>query len=370
MISYRFIDKVLRHKQKPRIMLVVVACTIILIGLINLYSATQIHGHSFFLSQIKYQIISFLLVGIFCYFLNLNHLKNYAYVFGIIGIFLLIYVLLMGNSHGGSTRWISLSLVNLKFQPSELCKILMAIFCARYLYDRRHLPCQDFYSLLVLMIVLCIYFLLIYMQPDLGTAGIIVFICLFQLAFVKIQQKTIIKGLLLSVLVCIIGWFFVIHDYQKKRILTLFYPEHDPTGSSYNYLQSLVSVGSGGYFGKGYLEGTQSLFRFLPARHTDFVFSVFAEEHGFFLSILLLLLFIYFLYIILTIAKKASNSFYSLLAIGLCGYFLFQISINTAMVLGLFPVVGIPLPFFSYGGSSALISTLACGILYKIDYNT
>ena len=170
--------------------------------------------------------------------------------------------------------------------------------------------------------------------------------------------------------VVVFAWFFLFHDYQRLRVLNLLNPNLDPTGSGYNSLQSLVAIGSGQFWGKGFLAGTQTQLQFLPARHTDFIFAVFSEEHGFLGASVLFSLFCLLIYAALIISKQARDVFSSLLAIGVAAILFISFGINTSMVLGMFPVVGVPLPFFSYGGTALIMFCVSLGILVGIERDT
>ena len=185
----------------------------------------------------------------------------------------------------------------------------------------------------------------------------------FQLAFLRIERTSVYYLIAGGIVSGVVGWIFLLRDYQKLRILNFLNPERDPFGSGYNIHQSLIAVGSGGWFGKGWLEGSQTQLEFLPARHTDFVMSVFAEENGFLAVVAVLFLFFALVYASLSLARRLRDSFLSFLAIGIGALFFLQISINLAMILGWFPVVGIPLPFFTKGGTSLIIYSFAMGCL-------
>ncbi len=191
-----------------------------------------------------------------------------------------------------------------------------------------------------------------------------------QLAFIRVNLKSVGIVATIGLIVVVVAWAFFLHDYQKLRVLNLLNPELDPTGSGYNSLQSLVAIGSGQFLGKGFLQGTQNQLQFLPARHTDFIFAVFSEEHGFLGATVLFALFSLIIYSGLLIAKQARDIFSSLLAIGCAAIIFVSFLINTSMVLGLFPVVGVPLPFFSYGGTALIMFCASLGILVGIERDT
>jgi rod shape determining protein RodA len=278
---------------------------------------------------------------------------------------LLLLVLAMGKIAGGSQRWIHLGIMS--FQPSELAKLTTAIMVGRFFNTRKQQFVYSLRDLLPLTLAIGFIFVLIFQQPDLGTAGVCLIIAACQLAFVPLDPRSVMiagSGFLATSLV---AWNFLLHSYQKLRILNLLNPNLDPSGSGYNSLQSLVAVGSGGAFGKGFAQGTQTQLKFLPAKHTDFVFSVFAEEHGFWGAVAVVLFFVAYTYIALEVSRKAKDTFCALLAIGVAAIVFIQFSINVAMVLAVFPVVGLPLPFFTYGGSSMLTICIASGLLVAID---
>jgi rod shape determining protein RodA len=207
---------------------------------------------------------------------------------------------------------------------------------------------------------------LIIKQPDLGS-GLSVLLLLGGMILFKGLRKRVFQVLCLVVPVCLpFGWFFL-HDYQKQRILTFLDPGNDPLGAGYHILQSQIAIGSGGFWGKGFLEGTQSQLRFLPEKHTDFAFAVFGEEWGFAGAMLLLGLFCAFLYQIFIVSQEAKDEFGSFLCAGVFFYFFWQVLINMGMVLGLMPVVGIPLPFISYGGSASVVNFCLIGLVMNVS---
>lgn len=339
----------------PAVVFCVVA--LMVLGLANLYSATSTIPGGFFWSQLRHWLVVWALVAVIAW-IPLRHLRQYAYLYVALNYLLLLIVLFWGESAGGSQRWLALG--GLRVQPSELTKLAVALLGAKYLSAQGVQYHYTFSALLPFLLAVGGIFALIFLQPDLGTAGIAVLIVISQLILIKITRSSLMIGGVLCLLIALGGWSFVLHDYQKQRILSLIYPESDPKGSSYSQIQSQVAVGSGGSFGKGFLEGTQSHLRFLPSRHTDFIFSVFAEEHGFWVCLVVFLLFGALSYFAVEIARQAKSRFSSLLAAGLAAFLFFEFAVNVAMVLGIFPVVGIPLPFFSYGGSSTLSVMIAC----------
>lgn len=335
------------------------------LGMLNLYSASVGSNTPYFNIQSRNLLIGcgfFIACG---WFLPLRWLNDFAVPIYIITCIFLALVLLLGNIAGGSQRWIKLGFMS--FQPSEFAKISMAIIVARFFFVNRKVQEFGLKNLFPILLQCSLIFALIFRQPDLGTAGVCLIIAVAQILFVPINPKSVWISLSAAAATAAVGWNFLLLPYQKLRILNLVNPNLDPAGSGYNSLQSLVAIGSGGTFGKGFEQGTQTQLKFLPAKHTDFVFSVFAEEHGFWGGLLVVILFVTIAYLALEVGRKAKDTFSSLLAVGIATIIFAQFAINTAMVLGVFPVVGLPLPFFSYGGSSMLSNCIAMGILVAID---
>lgn len=334
-----------------------------LIGLINLYSATL--GQEIFFSQLRHTVIGAIFLMLVAFAIPIGFFNHKAYSIFAFVLFMLFLVIFVGDDAGGSQRWIKVA--GFRWQPSEFAKISVALLVARYIYLHQNVRPYTLKNLLPLLAILGLLFFAIFIQPDLGTAGACLIIATCQIAFLRLDIKSLSIASIIGLVTVINIWIFGLRPYQKLRVLNLFNPDHDPTGSGYNALQSLITIGSGGLWGKGYLQGTQTHLKFLPARHTDFIFSVFAEEHGFLSSLLFLILIAAYIYIALEIARYAKNVFSMLAAIGVAGILFSETLINIAMVLGAFPVVGIPLPFFSYGGSSLLLIAGCTGILIAVD---
>lgn len=332
------------------------------IGLINLYSASI--GAGFFWAQTRNLVVTLSSFFVFGWLIPIRRISAYTYWFiAIVGIMLLI-VLFTGRVAGGAQRWISLGPIG--FQPSEFAKIGTALAVARFFASNRQEAPYRLRDMIPLISILGSIFVLIFAQPDFGTAGMCLLIAVCQLAFIRIDFRSIAVILLSIPIVAAIGWNTLLLPYQKLRILNLLNPDLDPQNTGYHALQSLIAVGSGGLFGKGYMQGTQAHLRFLPERHTDFIFSVFSEEHGFWGSVMVFIGFGLLTYIALDIAKHSRDTFAGLLSIGLGALLFLEFAINVAMVMGIFPVVGIPLPFFSYGSSAMLTVCVSMGLLISI----
>jgi len=276
-------------------------------------------------------------------------------------VILLTGVLLVGHVSQGARRWLGIGA--LQIQPSEIMKVAMPMMLAWFL-NQRKLPVSipDFIICLFIITVPCV---LIIKQPDLGTAILIFCSGLFVVLFSGINWKYIASLIGAALASSPLLWHHL-HEYQKQRILTMLSPENDPLGSGYNIIQSKIAVGSGGFLGKGYLHGTQSHLAFLPTHTTDFIFAVSAEEFGFIGSILLLMLFLCVFARCLYISQQSQSTYTRLLAGSLSCTFILNVLINMAMVIGILPVVGVPLPLISYGGSSILTAFVYFGIIMSI----
>ncbi|WP_156152742.1 rod shape-determining protein RodA [Pseudomonas fulva] len=279
------------------------------------------------------------------------------------GVGLLVVVDVMGHNAMGATRWINIPGV-IRFQPSEFMKILMPATMAWYL-SKRTLP-PNLKHVAVSLGLIVTPFVLILLQPDLGTSLLILASGAFVLFIAGLQWRWIAGAVAAIAPIAVAMWFFVMHDYQKRRVLTFINPESDPLGAGWNIIQSKAAIGSGGVFGKGWLLGTQSHLDFLPESHTDFIIAVLAEEFGLIGVCLLLLLYILLIARGLVITVQAQTLFGKLLAGGLTMTFFVYVFINIGMVSGLLPVVGVPLPFISYGGTSLITLLSGFGILMSI----
>ena len=349
-------------------LLVIIVLT--LIGVLTIYSATRpligMGGQSDFyfkqLSWLSLSIVALMVITSFDY-IWLYRLSYPLYGFGIL---LLLVVLVMGKTSMGAQRWLNLGFFS--FQPSEFFRILFIIAFSSYLStlgkdSTGRIPLRG------LIIFGLIPLILLIKQPDLGTA--ILLLALFSVLAISkgVSQKIIVLALLFGLIaIPFVGHIFWdgLKDYQKNRLIAFMDPEVDPAGIGYHISQSKITIGSGQLIGKGYLNGTQGPLRFLPEKHTDFIFAVFAEEWGF--AGCLSLLGIYFVLFLrgLDTAAKAKDEMGRLMAIGITAMFFVYFVVNIGMTLGMMPVVGIPLPFVSYGGTSLLSNFIAAGILISI----
>ncbi len=288
------------------------------------------------------------------------HLLIYALCVG-----LLVSIYFFGQSGGGSRRWLSLGVVNI--QPSELMKISLIISLASLYATTVSPEGLNFKNLLKPAVICIIPVALIINQPDLGTGLLLLLIAGSVTLFVKVEKKVIFT--LGGLLICIVplAWMIGLKEYQKARILTFLDPDRDPLGTGYHIIQSKIAIGSGMITGKGFLQGTQNALSFLPEQHTDFILSVLAEEWGLAGCTVLLVLYFFLLLWGLNIAYNCRNMFGSILAFGITAMIFWQIFINIGMVMGLMPVVGVPLPLVSYGGSSVITNMVGFGILLNIS---
>lgn len=297
-------------------------------------------------------------------FIDYRQLDKWSYVIYFFTLLLLIYVLYNGRVVAGSRRWIVLGM--LRFQPSEIVKISVIIVLAHY-YSRvitdQGLSFKDLIIPLILTGLPCMFIL---KQPDLGTSALIFLNASAITWFVKVKKRTlfVILGILL---ICLpLGWYSL-KDYQKDRIQSFLDPSKDPLGSGYHVIQSKIAIGSGKMFGKGFLKGTQNDLAFLPEQHTDFIFSVLAEEWGFVGSITVIVTYLMLILWILYVANSSKDVFSKIVSVGICAMIFWQVVINIGMVMGLMPVVGVTLPLISYGGSSIVTSLIAIGIVLNIS---
>lgn len=333
-------------------------------GIVNLYSAgfNRGEGTPLYIKQLYWLAVG---LGVLCLILlvDYRHLEKLSYPLYILSILLLLGVMFGGKMVYGSRRWLALGPIS--FQPSELAKIAIILVLATYFHRRPMLEAMRFKDLIVPGILVLIPAALIIKQPDLGSGLLLVLVAASIILFVGVNWRTLAGCALTMVLLSPVIWHFF-KDYQRQRVLTFLNPERDPLGAGYHILQSMIAVGSGQFWGKGFLEGTQSQLYFLPEQHTDFVFSVFAEEWGFVGSAVLLLLFTGLALWGLSVARDCKERFGHLLALGVTALIFWQIFINLCMVTGFLPVVGIPLPLFSYGGSSLVTTLLGVGFLLNI----
>ncbi len=343
--------------------LVLLLCVV---GVVTLYSAVAAGEKNpdtgLVVKQAIWCGIGFMvMMAMICF--DYKELDRWANLIYVAGVFLLICVLVYGKVAGGSQRWLVLGPISI--QPSELTKLTIIVMLSSYYSKMVKSEGFSVRELIQPLIYTAIPFFLIVRQPDLGTAMIVLLIAASITVFVKIEKGSLIVISGFSALAGLILWFFL-KDYQKLRIKTFLNPDLDPLGAGYHIIQSKIAIGSGMLTGKGFLEGSQNILSFLPEQHTDFIFSVFAEEWGFIGSLLLIGVFMVIIIRGLNIAYKCKDSFGVILSVGVTAMIFWQIFINIGMVMGLMPVVGVTLPFISYGGSSLITMMVCVGILLNV----
>ncbi len=348
--------------------MILIMFAIFTIGYLNLYSATFSETVSGSLTYYKSQLLWF---GIGCacsvviILLHYKLLSRFAYLIYFSNVLLLILVLIVGKSSLGGQRWIGFGPIRL--QPSEFMKLAAVILMAKYFETERSSGPYRLRDLWLPFSLILIPAFLIILQPDLGTAMIILLTFVSLMLFIRINRKTIIMIALLGIITAPLIYKYGLKEYQQRRIVTFINPMSDPKGSGYNSIQSMIAIGSGKILGKGYKKGTQSQLNFLPEHHTDFIFAVFSEEHGFLGALVLITLYLIFFLTGLNIAYVSHDKFGTILALGILLIFFWHVVINVGMVCGILPIVGVPLPFMSYGGSSLIMSVLCVAILTNIS---
>ncbi|MBF0378307.1 MAG: rod shape-determining protein RodA [Desulfamplus sp.] len=349
--------------------LMLITCLIGMVGLCVLYSAVNAGEpggpmHLLFQKQMIWIAGSFAIV-LLSLSIPYKLFDRGSFVAYIICVGLLVAVLLFGKYVAGSRRWLALG--PLTMQPSELMKLSLIFVLASAYSGIISESGLAFKYLIKPALLLFFPFILIILQPDLGTALLLLFIATSMTLFVKVKRSVFFSCLIVAISAVPLAWMFVLKEYQKGRVLTFLDPDRDPLGSGYHIIQSKIAIGSGMLSGKGFLKGTQNALAFLPEHHTDFILSVLAEEWG--LIGCCVLLFLYFMLLLwgLNIAYCCRDMFGSILAFGITIMIFWQIFINVGMVMGLMPVVGVPLPLISYGGSSVVTNMIGIGVLLNIS---
>lgn len=349
--------------------LFIAVITIATFGVLNLYSATETTASSGAYIQQVYWLLLGLGVAGLATVVDYRHFERHAWLIYIAGLVALALVFLLGRTVRGSMRWIAFG--GFSLQPSELVKICLVVALAKYLHHDPGTGGRTLRDLVVPALILAVPMGLILAQPDLGTAMVCAFIFVTIMVLTELKFQSFVTLVMLFVLAAPATWVYLLKGYQKARITAfwdrLWGTESDLLGSGWHTHQSLIAIGSGGPTGKGFMQGTQTRFRFLPDQHTDFPFPVWAEEHGFIGSALLLLLFLFLVLWSLRIASQAKDRFGAVLAVGVGAMIFWQTVVNLGMVSGMLPVVGMTLPLFSYGGSSLLSTMLGLGLLMNVS---
>ncbi len=368
MFQHKRLNSEVTFLQKVKNLDYILLISILLLSSISLFMMYSTDG-----GQILYhtkshfiKLIVFFFMMLIITFINIKLWHLSAYLFYFIILLLLIWVSLFGISVSGSQRWMGLYFIAL--QPSELMKIAIILCLAKYYHRLKAENVNNFTSIFISLIIIILPIILVLSQPDLGTSILIAFsgLSILWLGGVKI------KYFFYSFLSFLISLPFIISflkPYQKLRILTFLDPDRDPLGAGYQIIQSKIAIGSGGFYGKGFLKGTQSYLDFLPEKHTDFIFTLFSEEFGFLGSIVLLILYLIIILRIVRIGVISRSPFPKLFCFGFAFAIFVYIAVNLSMVLGLLPIVGSPLPIMSYGGSSMLATMIGFGIVMSAKIN-
>ncbi len=364
------LKSVLPHGSKFEWPMIMISIAMSGIGLCLVYSATVPFGEAgrmYVMRQITWCSLGLVLAAILLIF-DYELLDHWALRLYIIIIVALIVVWATGKATSGSKRWMQMGLM--RFQPSEFAKLAVIIILAKYLQTTPGNASTRFMDVLRPLSLAILPAILVLLQPDLGTACVIILIAFSMIIFAGVGKRLLLWtgiGLLLLIPIAMLLSDHLLMSYQKRRFFSFLNPSYDPLGSGYHLLQSQIAIGSGGLFGKGFLQGTQNQLMFLPVKHTDFIFSILAEEWGFIGCAVVLLFFLGLFLRGMTIAGKARDNFGTLLAFGCTVSFFWHMTINVAMVMGMLPVVGVPLSFLSYGGSALLSSFLAVSILSNVS---
>lgn len=329
------------------------------VGLLILYSASNENMHMVYKQLFRLGLSFTLMIGVSQ--ISPRHYAKWApWLFGI-GVLLLLAVLVIGKVDLGARRWLSFGFF--RFQPSEIMKLAMPMMLAWYLQDKNLPPSPR--TLLMCAVIVVVPFLLIAKEPDLGTAIIVGTSAFIVLVLAGISARIVLSLVGLAAAMSPVVWHFM-HAYQKQRVLTFLNPSRDPLGHGYHIIQSKIAIGSGGIFGKGWLHGTQSHLSFLPAHATDFIFAVSGEELGLLGCTLIIIIFLAIVGRCIYMSSQAQTSFNRLLSGSLSLIFILSAFTNIGMVIGILPVVGVPLPLISYGGSSMLITMIGFGMIMSI----
>ncbi len=347
------------------VMLATMALVIFILGLLTIWSSTQAKGLPFAQSYVLKQLMWFgvgMIFFIIVIKVSYHKFLDMAYIIYAVNVLLLVFVLIMGHARLGAQRWFSIA--GFAFQPSEFMKISLILALSAYVGQKKG-SMESLENLIVPTALLVIPFVLVLLQPDLGTALLLVPIFFAILLVGGAKLKYLTRMILLGIAFMPVFWH-LLRGYQKQRLMVFINPNVDPLGAGYTIIQSKIAIGSGGLIGKGWLNGTQNQLNFIPERHTDFIFSVIGEEWGFLGAIVLVLLYLLIIYRAFDIGNLTSDRYGKCMATGIAVLLSLQVVINIGMTIGLMPVVGIPLPLVSYGGSSLLATIIAIGLLLNI----
>ncbi|MCB0379475.1 MAG: rod shape-determining protein RodA [Bdellovibrionales bacterium] len=344
---------------------IIVILTLQVIGLVNLYSAAFSTSH---LSRVFSAQTLWIPIGWSAFFLiarlNYKRILNLSFFIYLANLIALILVLLIGKQFYGARRWLDLAVFH--YQPSETMKLSLILFLGAYLAKHKS-ENLGFKELLVPGLIIGLPFLLTAKQPDLGTAMLLAAIPSSMLLFLKVKTRVLVSALLVAAVSLPLAWNYGLKPYQKNRVLNFLNPERDPRGTGYNSIQAKIAIGSGQILGKGFRQGSQSQLEFLPERHSDFIFCVLSEEYGFIGGLFTLSLFTILLFLILHTAANSNDRSGALICVGVAAFIFWHMLINVGMVTGLLPIVGVPLPLLSYGGSSMVTFMVSLGLVASVS---
>jgi rod shape determining protein RodA len=353
--------------------LLVAVVLIALIGVVNLYSATSVAKKALsdlYLTQI-YWFVAGGIAATAASVIDYRNVERLAYIIYGIGILMLLLVFILGRDVHGASRWIDIG--TFRFQPSEFVKLTLTVALARYIHDDARVPVgpggagRGLIDLAVPAVLMGIPFALVAKQPDLGTALILLGIFVAMMSLWKFRWQSLVALVASLASVSMFAWFYLLKDYQKKRIESFINPELDIRGANWHAHHARVAIGNGGTFGMGWMKGTQNHYLFLPEQHSDFPFPVYAEDWGLAGGILLIFLYTFVVLWGLRIAASARDRFGAALAVGISALIFWHAFFNIGMVSGVIPVVGVPLPLFSYGGSSVITVLVGIGLLMNVS---
>lgn len=351
--------------EAPKSVLLTV-CAILTASVLCLYSSSGGNFEPWAFKQIIFIIISFI-VFYAIISVNVKIIYKFSYISMFCVIILLLTVIPFGKRVLGASRWLDFGVFMV--QPSEYAKVAVILVLAKFFSNINVKRFKNFSTTVIAFIIILPIFILVVIQPDLATSIIIGLLATIILFVAGVPMwEFVLAG---SMVICSapIVWIKLLKDYQKLRIINFLFPENDPLGSGYNVIQSKIAIGSGGTLGKGFLEGTQGKLRFLPEHHTDFIFTIVAEEFGFVGAVALILLYLYIVFYGFTVARNVNSTFHKLVATGCASLIFLHMFVNIGMTVALMPVAGIPLIMFSYGGSSLMIGLICIAIIINIDIN-
>ncbi len=347
--------------------LFITVALIAVLGVVNLYSATSVYQGNraeLYISQIYWLVLGGIVGGVLVA-IDYRYFERFGYVVYAGSIFALLLVFVFGKDVRGSVRWIEFG--SFGFQPSEYTKICLVIALAKFLHDDPRNEGRTLKDLLIPAIITAVPALLILKQPDLGTASIHIFTFLTIAMLTRVRWKSIVLFTATVAGALPIIWTYVLHDYQRDRVTVFLNPEADIHGRGWHAHHSRVAIGDGGLFGRGFMQGTQNQFNFIPDQYTDFPFPIFSEEFGFVGSVFLVLLYAFLAVWSIRIASLAKDRFGAVLAVGSGAILFWHALINMGMTSGILPVVGVTLPLFSYGGSSITTMLMAVAMLMNVS---